>query len=104
MVQINGVGHIKEIDIPVREHVQGACEILGFDPLYVANKGQFVTFFIRRACKAGIGHNSKRSTWKSGQNYWPRQKIPVKNCQIENKNRNRSNSRYAEWRTVAENM
>ncbi len=30
--------------IPVREEVQGACEILGLDPLYVANEGRFVAF------------------------------------------------------------
>lgn len=30
--------------LPVREDVQGACEILGFDPLYVANEGRFVAF------------------------------------------------------------
>ncbi len=35
---------IREADIPVREDVQGACEILGFDPLYVANEGRFVAF------------------------------------------------------------
>jgi hydrogenase expression/formation protein HypE len=35
---------IRETDIPVREDVRGACEILGFDPLYVANEGRFVTF------------------------------------------------------------
>jgi hydrogenase expression/formation protein HypE len=35
---------IHERDIPVREDVQGACEILGFDPLYVANEGRFVCF------------------------------------------------------------
>lgn len=28
--------------IPVREDVQGACELLGLDPLYVANEGRFV--------------------------------------------------------------
>jgi len=28
--------------IPVSELVQGACEILGLDPLYVANEGRFV--------------------------------------------------------------
>ena len=26
--------------IPVREEVRGACELLGFDPLYVANEGK----------------------------------------------------------------
>ena len=35
---------INESLIPVREDVRGACEILGFDPLYVANEGKFVAF------------------------------------------------------------
>jgi hydrogenase expression/formation protein HypE len=33
---------IDEGCVPVREDVQGACEILGFDPLYVANEGRFI--------------------------------------------------------------
>ncbi|MGJ3249246.1 MAG: hydrogenase expression/formation protein HypE [Elainellaceae cyanobacterium] len=33
---------IHETQIPVCEEVRGACEILGFDPLYVANEGRFV--------------------------------------------------------------
>ena len=33
---------IDERSIPVREDVQGACEMLGLDPLYVANEGRFV--------------------------------------------------------------
>jgi hydrogenase expression/formation protein HypE len=36
-----GVGiHLDEKAIPVREEVRGACEILGLDPLYVANEGK----------------------------------------------------------------
>jgi hydrogenase expression/formation protein HypE len=35
--------NIDEPAIPVREDVAGACEILGFDPLYLANEGRFVT-------------------------------------------------------------
>jgi hydrogenase expression/formation protein HypE len=35
---------VDEAAIPVREDVRGACEILGFDPLYVANEGRFVAF------------------------------------------------------------
>ena len=34
---------IEEEKIPVREEVQAACEMLGFDPLYVANEGKLVT-------------------------------------------------------------
>jgi hydrogenase expression/formation protein HypE len=33
---------IDEMAIPVREDVAGACEILGLDPLYLANEGRFV--------------------------------------------------------------
>lgn len=36
--------NIEEIAVPVREDVRGACEILGLDPLYVANEGRFVAF------------------------------------------------------------
>lgn len=36
--------HIEEGDVPVKEDVRGACEILGLDPLYVANEGRFVAF------------------------------------------------------------
>ena len=39
----SGVGMtIEEENIPVREGVHGACELLGFDPLYVANEGKLV--------------------------------------------------------------
>ncbi|ETW96623.1 MAG: hypothetical protein ETSY1_25850 [Candidatus Entotheonella factor] len=36
--------------IPVREDVRGACEILGLDPMYVANEGRLVCFV--PACEA----------------------------------------------------
>jgi hydrogenase expression/formation protein HypE len=35
---------LEEAAIPVEEVVQGACEILGLDPLYVANEGRFAVF------------------------------------------------------------
>lgn len=39
----SGVGiEIDEAAIPVRESVRGACEILGLDPLYVANEGKLI--------------------------------------------------------------
>jgi hydrogenase expression/formation protein HypE len=37
-----GVGmRVQEKTVPIREVVHGACEILGLDPLYVANEGRF---------------------------------------------------------------
>jgi hydrogenase expression/formation protein HypE len=35
---------VREKDIPVRPAVAGAAELLGIDPLYIANEGTFVTF------------------------------------------------------------
>ena len=34
--------HLDESAIPVREEVRGVCEILGLDPLYLANEGKLV--------------------------------------------------------------
>src|SRR5579864_7800884 len=33
---------IFEEQIPVRDEVRGACELLGLDPLHIANEGQFL--------------------------------------------------------------
>lgn len=33
---------VREGDIPVRDSVRGVCEILGLDPLYLANEGKLV--------------------------------------------------------------
>ncbi|MBA7566667.1 Carbamoyl dehydratase HypE [subsurface metagenome] len=35
---------INEDDIPIQEEVRAACEILGYDPLYLANEGKLVAF------------------------------------------------------------
>lgn len=35
---------IDERQIPVHDEVQGACELLGLDPLYVANEGRCIVF------------------------------------------------------------
>jgi hydrogenase expression/formation protein HypE len=40
-----GVGvEILEADLPLRAEVKGVCEILGLDPLYLANEGTLVLF------------------------------------------------------------
>ena len=39
---------VEEKTIPVREDVHAACEMLGLDPLHVANEGRFVAFVAAR--------------------------------------------------------
>ena len=46
--------HIEEAAVPVIENVQGACEMLGLDPLYVANEGRFVCFVAAEAAERAL--------------------------------------------------
>ena len=58
---------IEESEIPVQENVKGVCEILGFDPLYVANEGKVLmvvsgkdaTKILNQLKKHPLGRNSK---------------------------------------------
>jgi hydrogenase expression/formation protein HypE len=48
----SGVGmEIDETRLPVRPEVQAACELLGFDPVYVANEGKAVFFVAAEAAE-----------------------------------------------------
>jgi hydrogenase expression/formation protein HypE len=40
---------VREAAVPVHPAVAGACEILGIDPMYVANEGRLVAFVSREA-------------------------------------------------------
>lgn len=43
LAQASRVGvHVRESAIPIRPEVHGACEMLGLDPLHVANEGKLV--------------------------------------------------------------
>src|SRR5210317_318239 len=45
IAQSSNVGiRITETKIPVRPEVSGICELLGFDPLYLANEGKLLAF------------------------------------------------------------
>jgi len=49
---------IDESAVPVREDVRGACEILGLDPLFVANEGRFVAFVRPEDADAAVANLS----------------------------------------------
>jgi hydrogenase expression/formation protein HypE len=45
---------IDEQRLPIREEVKGACEILGIDPLYVANEGKLIAIVERAAAETVV--------------------------------------------------
>ncbi|MCG0277500.1 MAG: hydrogenase expression/formation protein HypE [Thermanaeromonas sp.] len=46
--------YVNEEDIPVREEVRGAAEILGLDPLYLANEGKFCAVVDKTAAERAL--------------------------------------------------
>jgi hydrogenase expression/formation protein HypE len=53
IAQVAKVGiRLDETKIPVAEEVRGACEILGLDPLYVANEGKMLAIVAPARAKA----------------------------------------------------
>ena len=53
-VQSNVGIRINEEAIPVREGVKGACELLGYDPLYLANEGKLVAIVAPEAANNAL--------------------------------------------------
>jgi hydrogenase expression/formation protein HypE len=45
---------LEETSIPVHEEVRGACEMLGLDPLYVANEGKLVAIVAPEAAQKAL--------------------------------------------------
>lgn len=45
---------LEEAAIPVREDVRGACELLGLDPLHLANEGRFLAFLPARQAEDAL--------------------------------------------------
>jgi hydrogenase expression/formation protein HypE len=45
---------IDESSVPVRDEVRGACELLGLDPLHIANEGQFLAVVSRAQAEAAL--------------------------------------------------
>jgi hydrogenase expression/formation protein HypE len=53
--------HLVETSIPVEENVRGACEILGLDPLYLANEGRFIAIVAGKDAEKALAILRKHS-------------------------------------------
>lgn len=53
---------INEESIPIKPSVKKMCDILGFDPLYIANEGKFISFVDKKDAskvKKAIGKSAR---------------------------------------------
>jgi len=62
--QVEATFELQEASIPVRDEVKGLCELLGFDPLFLACEGRVVVFChprdVEKALKVMQGHEYGR--------------------------------------------
>ena len=64
LAQQSGVGfRIEEDAVPVKPEVAAACELLGLDPLYVANEGKLVAVVAPEAADAVLAAMRVSSAW-----------------------------------------
>ena len=56
---------LAEERVPVRDGVRGACELLGLDPLHIANEGQFLAIVAPELRRRGAGGAQRRARWRS---------------------------------------
>ena len=54
---------LEEKTIPVHPEVDSACEMLGFDPLYIANEGKLVAFVSREDADAVLKAMRQNALW-----------------------------------------
>ncbi len=95
---------LEETQIPLSEPVQGACEILGLDPLYVANEGKLLAIVPARRLRSRLVRDDSPS---SG----PRRCDHRRSCcgpswtgDDENSRRRRTRRGYAQRRATAAHL
>lgn len=58
---------IQESALPIREQVRGACELLGLDPLYVANEGKLIAIVASESADAVLARMRQHSLGAEAQ-------------------------------------
>jgi len=58
---------IEEISVPVKKQVRALCEILGFDPLYMANEGKLIAIVSKDSAGSVLSKMKKHSLGKDAR-------------------------------------
>ena len=61
---------LEESSLPIHEQVRGACELLGLDPLYVANEGKLIAIVAPEAADAVLQAMRASSPGSGSADHW----------------------------------
>jgi len=65
IAESSGMGIVVEENrIPIIPPIAGACEILGFDPIYIANEGRFICFVPKASAEKTVAILKEKSPFK----------------------------------------
>ncbi len=90
--------------IPIDESVSGACEILGFDPLYVANEGKLLAFVSSEDADNVLAAMRAHPLGKEAAIIGEVTEEPSEDSTYEEPYRRDTSSRHAFRRAIAEDM
>ena len=95
---------IREDALPLREPVRGACEILGLDPLYLANEGKLVAVVPPAGCRSRAGGDAGRTGWRGRGDYRAGDARSGEHGGDADQLRRRAHCRYAGRRAAAADL
>ena len=95
---------LEETLIPVQETVQSACEILGLDPLYVANEGRFAVFVPAAQADAALEVMKKVEVSQGSVRVGKSRRNSRPHGGPAKPHRRQPRSRHAKRRAAAENL
>ncbi len=95
---------LEERAIPIREEVRGACEMLGLDPLYVANEGKLIAIVAPEAAESVLEAMRRRWVGPKCANYWDGSRGGLADRDHSDGTWNVAVRGYAGWRSVAADL
>jgi D-sedoheptulose 7-phosphate isomerase len=93
-----------EDQIPIRDTVRGACELLGLDPLHIANEGQFLAVVAPDCADAGLQALRNAPGGHEAVIIGENTRTAVRHCACHDGLRRNASGRYASGRSPSEDL
>ncbi len=95
---------LEQSSLPIHEEVKGACELLGLDPLYVANEGKLIAIVAAGSCRGRIAGDAKSSAGKGSADHWQSKERECRSRHHADAARDIASGRHARGRSTASHL